>query len=104
MVENKTIQDKDLDMPCKHKNHTSLKHIGLKLACQDSSCKRPFIVFSCVFNSSLLPFEMPLNHFLSSNTTVSNRNAGRTVETPDLWSYNAEFRSFSMDSPPFLVF
>ena len=43
MVENKTIQDKDLDMPCKHKNHTSLKHIGLKLACQDSSCKQPFI-------------------------------------------------------------
>ena len=36
--------------------------------------------------------------------TVSNRNAGRTVETPELWSYNAEFRSFSMDSPPFLVF
>ena len=24
MAENKTIQDKDLDMPCKHKNHTSL--------------------------------------------------------------------------------
>ena len=42
MAENKTIQDKDLDMPCKHKNHTSLKHIGLKLACQGSSCKRPF--------------------------------------------------------------
>ena len=42
MAENKTIQDKDLDVPCKHKNHTSLKHIGLKLACQDSSCKRPF--------------------------------------------------------------
>ena len=41
MAENKTIQDKDLDMPCKHKNHTSLKHVGLKLACQDSSCKRP---------------------------------------------------------------
>ena len=36
--------------------------------------------------------------------TVSNRNAGRTVETPELRSYNAEFRSFSMDSPPFLVF
>ena len=42
MAENKTIQGKDLDMPCKHKKHTSLKHIGLKLACQDSSCKRPF--------------------------------------------------------------
>ena len=42
MAENNTIQDKSLDMPCKHKNHTSLKHIGLKLACQDSSCKRPF--------------------------------------------------------------
>ena len=41
MAENKTIQGKDLDMPCKHKNHTSLKHKGLKLACQDSSCKRP---------------------------------------------------------------
>ena len=41
MAENKTIQDTDLDMSCKHKNHTSLKHIGLKLACQDSSCKRP---------------------------------------------------------------
>ena len=41
MAENKTIQDKYLDMSCKHKNHTSLKHIGLKLACQDSSCKRP---------------------------------------------------------------
>ena len=36
--------------------------------------------------------------------TVSNHNAGRTVETPELRSYNAEFRSFSMDSPPFLVF
>ena len=23
--------NKDLDMPCKHKNHTGLKHIGLKL-------------------------------------------------------------------------
>ena len=44
MAENKTIQDKGLDVPCKHKNHTSLKHIGLKLACQDSSCKRPFSV------------------------------------------------------------
>ena len=43
MAENKTIQGKDLDMPCKHKNHTSLKHIGL--ACQDSSCKRPFSIF-----------------------------------------------------------
>ena len=42
MAENKTIQVKDLDMPCQNKNHTSLKHIGLKLACQDSSCKRPF--------------------------------------------------------------
>ena len=41
MAENKTIQDKDLGMPCKHKNHTSLKHIGRKLACQYSSCKRP---------------------------------------------------------------
>ena len=41
MAENKTIQDKDLDMLCKHKIHTSLKHIGLKLACQDSSCKGP---------------------------------------------------------------
>ena len=39
-----------------------------------------------------------------SLATVSNRNAGRTVETPELRSYNAEFRSFSMDSPPFLVF
>ena len=39
MAENKTIKDKD--MPCKHKNHTSLKHIGLKLACHDSLCKRP---------------------------------------------------------------
>ena len=37
-------------------------------------------------------------------STVSNRNTGRTVETPELRSYNAEFRSFSMDSPPFLVF
>ena len=46
MAKNKTIQDKDLDMPCKHKNHTSQKHIGLKLACQDSSCKRPFRVFT----------------------------------------------------------
>ena len=36
--------------------------------------------------------------------TVSNRNAGRTVETPEPRSYNAEFWSFSMDSPPFLVF
>ena len=36
--------------------------------------------------------------------TVSNRNAGRTVKTPELRSYNAEFRSFSTDSPPFLVF
>ena len=27
MVENKIIQDKDLYMPCKHKNYTSLKHI-----------------------------------------------------------------------------
>ena len=36
--------------------------------------------------------------------TVSNRNAGSMVETPELRSYNAEFRSFSMDSPPFLVF
>ena len=41
MAEIKTLQDKDLDMPCKHKNHTSLKHIGLKLICQDSWCKRP---------------------------------------------------------------
>ena len=32
MTENKAIKDKD--MPFKHKNHTSLKHIGLKLACQ----------------------------------------------------------------------
>ena len=23
--------NKDLDMPCKHKNYTGLKHIGLKL-------------------------------------------------------------------------
>ena len=44
MAENKTILDKDLDMPCKHKNHTSLKHIGLNLACQDSSCKRPLTI------------------------------------------------------------
>ena len=47
MAENKTIQDKDLDMPCKHKNHTCLKNIGLKLACQDSSCKRPFSFCFC---------------------------------------------------------
>ena len=53
MAEIKTIQDKDLDMPCKHKNHTSLKHIGLKLACQDSSCKRPFSYKTfCMLNST----------------------------------------------------
>ena len=38
MAENKTIKDKD--MACKHKKHTSLKHIGLKLAFQVSLCKR----------------------------------------------------------------
>ena len=52
MAEYKTIQDKDLDMPCKHKNHTSLKHIGLKLACQDSSCKRPLSFLQAKFQLS----------------------------------------------------
>ena len=41
MAENKTIQDKDLDMPCKHKNHKSLKHIGLKLACKTARVNGP---------------------------------------------------------------
>ena len=36
-----TVRDKDLEMPFKHKNHTSLEHIGLNIACQDSSRKRP---------------------------------------------------------------
>ena len=54
MAENKTIQDKDLDMPCKHKNHTSLKHIGLKLACQDSSCKRPLRKVTLVKMKSII--------------------------------------------------
>ena len=53
MAENKTIQDKDLDMPCKHKNHTSLKHKGLKLACQDSSCKRPFSCSESAYHNFL---------------------------------------------------
>ena len=48
MAKNKTIQDKDQnDMPCKRKNHTSLKHIGLNIACQDSSCKWPLSVQTC---------------------------------------------------------
>ena len=45
-----------------------------------------------------------LQRMRSRYNTVSNRNAGRTVETTELRSFNAEFRSFSMDSPPFLVF
>ena len=33
MAENNNIQDKELDIPC--------RHIGLKLACRGRVCKRP---------------------------------------------------------------
>ena len=33
MAENNNIQDKELDIPC--------RHIGLKLACWGRACKRP---------------------------------------------------------------
>ena len=56
MAENKTIHDKHLDMPFKHKNHTSLKHIGLKLACQESSCKRPIKEVICFYSLLFCPW------------------------------------------------